>query len=111
MDMLGIIVAISIIMWYVIDKFKPLWSEINYGKYITILVSAILGCLATFGFSLDLVTAFGFTEAVTIVGQIFTVLVFMCGSSAIAEIMERIQGKSTAEVKIESPVVLKDEEK
>ena len=35
MEMLTLIIAMSAIMWYLIDRFKPLWSELSFGKYIT----------------------------------------------------------------------------
>ena len=94
MEMLTLIIAMSAIMWYLIDRFKPLWSELSFGKYITIAVSAAFAFGLTFAFGLDLVFACGLFAEMTIAGQILTGLVLMSGSSAVAEIIERIKGNS-----------------
>ena len=92
MDMLTLIIAMSAIMWYLVDRFKPLWSELSFGKYITITVSALFAFELTFAFGLDLVFACGLFAEMTVAGQILTGLVLMSGSSAVAEIIERIKG-------------------
>ena len=97
MDMLALILGLSAIMWYIIDRFKGIWSEIKIGKYITIAVSAIFGFGLSFGFGLDLIYALKLTEATSIIGVILTGFSLMSGSSAIAEILERIKGKKTEE--------------
>ena len=93
METLGIIIAISTVIWYVIDRFKPLWEHLSGGKYITIGVSAILGTIAVITFNLDILVATGIVVDVTFFGMLCTVLLYMAGSSAIAEIIERIKGK------------------
>lgn len=92
MENLTLIIALSAVMWFIVDKFKPLWSELSWGKYITILVAAIAGFGLTFAFDLDLIYACGLVAQMTIAGQILTGLVLMSGSSAVAEIIERIKG-------------------
>lgn len=92
MEMLTLIIAMSAIMWYLVDRFKPLWSELSFGKYITIAVSALFAFGLTFAFGLDLVFACGLFAEMTVAGQILTGLVLMSGSSAVAEIIERIKG-------------------
>lgn len=95
MEMLTLIIAMSAIMWYLVDRFKPLWSGLSFGKYITIAVSALFAFGLTFAFGLDLVFACGLFAEMTVVGQILTGLVLMSGSSAVAEIIERIKGTNT----------------
>ena len=48
MDMLMLIGALSMIMWYLIDRFKGMWAEMAYGKYITTGCAAILGFCSCF---------------------------------------------------------------
>lgn len=95
MDMLGLIAALSIIMWYLIDRFKPLWTEKSWGKYVTIAISAIFAIALVFSFGLDLIVALGLVSSITIVGQVMTVLTLMAGSSVVSEIISLIKGKAT----------------
>lgn len=91
--MLTLIIALSAILWYLIDRFKPMWSELKYGNYITVLISAIGGFAFSFGYQLDLLYASGLVEKASILGIIITGLTLMSGSSAVAEVIERIRGK------------------
>ena len=91
MNSITLIMALSAIIWYVIDRTKPMWSEIAWGKYITTALAGVLGAAVVFGYKLDLVCAMGMASEVSIVGQIVTVLSLMCGSSAISEIITRIK--------------------
>lgn len=100
MDMLVLIVALSTIMWYIINRFKPLWGELKFGKYITIAIAAVFGFGLAFGLGLDLLFAMGLIEAVTVIGKIITGLTLMAGSSAVAEILEAVGGKHYAETEI-----------
>jgi len=93
METLGIIIAISTVIWYLVDRFKPLWEGAKGSKYITIGISAILGTIAVITFNLDILVATGIVVDVTFFGMLCTVLLYMAGSSAIAEIIERIKGK------------------
>ena len=92
MDMLGLVMALSAILWYIIDRIKPLWSEKEYGKYITMIVAGIasLGIILTYG--IDIIFALGFSVNVTTIGQVLTALLMMSGSSAIAELIEKFKG-------------------
>lgn len=94
MEMLTLIIALSAVLWYVIDRFKAMWAEASFGKYITLAVSAIGAFALVFSFDLDLIYACGLVEATSIAGQIMTGLVLMSGSSAVAEVIERIKGKA-----------------
>lgn len=93
MNSLTLILTLSAIIWYVIDRIKVIWSEIPYGKYITTAVAGLLGAAMVFGYNLDLICAVGLISEITIIGKLMTVLAFMCGSSAISEIIARIKGE------------------
>ena len=91
MSSITLILALSAIVWYCVDRIKPIWSNKSWGKYVTTIVAGLLGAAMTFGYKLDLIHAMGLATNVTIIGQIITVLAFMCGSSAISEIIARIK--------------------
>lgn len=91
MDMLGLIFALSMIMWYIIDRFKPLWENLSYSKYITIGAAAIGGFSLTFCLGLDILVGLGLLTSITIAGQIMTGFILMAGSSAISEIITLIK--------------------
>ena len=88
-----VLISISFVIWYIVDRFKPLGEELKGGKYITIGVAAVLGTIAVATFGLDVLVAAGLVPDVTVFGQICTVLLYMAGSSAIAEVIERIKGE------------------
>lgn len=94
MDMLFLVGALSIIIWYIIDRFKELWTDLPYGKYITIGVAAVLSFLVVFCFGIDILVAFGLFAEVSIMGEILTALIFMSGSSAVAELVRLIKNTS-----------------
>ena len=91
MSSIALILALSAIIWYVIDRFKPIWSGKSWGKYVTTAVAGVLGAAVVFGYNLDLVFSLGIVAEISIVGKLITVLAFMCGSSAISEIIARIK--------------------
>ncbi len=91
MEMLQIIIVVSIIMWYIIDRFKPLWEGWQYGKYVTIAVSALFAFALSFGYGLDIMAALGVVPDTGILGTVLTALTLMGGSSAVAELIERIK--------------------
>lgn len=91
MDMLGLILALSMIMWYLIDRFKPIWEGFTYGKYTTMGISAIAGFALVFSLGLDILVGLGLLTSMTIAGQIMTGFVLMAGSSAISEIITLIK--------------------
>ena len=92
MSELGLIVALSTILWYLVDRFKPLWDGYDWGKYVTMCVAAVGGFGLTFSLGLDVIYAMELTVAMTMAGQILTGFLLMSGSSAISEIIERIKG-------------------
>lgn len=92
MDMLALIIALSAVMWYIIDRVKgQFWEGTTYGKYITICLAAIFGFALSFSFDLDIVYACGLFGNSTLAGKILTGLLLMSGSSAISEVIERIK--------------------
>ena len=93
MEMLTLIVALSAVLWYVIDRAHRLWDALPYGKWITMIVAAIGSFGLVFSFDLDLISACGLVDGVSMAGQILTGFVLMSGSSAISEVIARIKGK------------------
>ncbi len=91
MEMLQIIIVVSIIMWYIIDRFKPLWEGWQYGKYVTVAISALFAFALSFGYGLDILAALGVIPDTGILGTVLTALTLMGGSSAVAEFIERIK--------------------
>ena len=93
MEMLTLIVALSTVLWYVIDRAHPLWENLSYGKWITLVVAGIGSFGLVFSFGLDLIFACGLVDSVSMAGQILTGFVLMSGSSAISEVIARIKGE------------------
>lgn len=93
MEMLGLILGLSLMIWYLVDNMKELWANLSWHKYVTIAVVAVLAAAVVFTFGLDLIVALSLTPEVTLVGKILTMLTIMSGSSAVAEVIERITGK------------------
>ncbi len=91
MEMLEVIIIVSIVMWYIIDRAKTLWGELPRGKYITIAVAAILAFALCFGYRLDLMVALGVVPTTSIIGVILTALTLMGGSSALAELIGKLK--------------------
>ena len=89
--MLEIIILVSIVMWYIIDRAKPMWENLTYGKWITVGLSAVIGFALAFFYNLDFMAAIGVSEGVTVMGNIMTGLLFMGGSSALSELIKRIK--------------------
>ena len=92
MEMLTLIISLSIIMWYIIDRFKAMWEGIKYGKYITMFVSAVFAFSIAFGFGVDIILALGLVQEGSTIGTVITALALMSGSSAVSEIIERVKG-------------------
>ena len=84
MEMLSLILALSAVLWFLVDRFKPIWEGLSFGKYITLLVAGIGAFALVFSFNLDLILACGLVEVTTIAGKIITYLVLMSGSIAVS---------------------------
>ena len=94
MSMIAIILALSAIMWYIIDNLKDkIWGGKSYSSYITIAVSAIIAFGLAFGYGLDIIYALGLAEIVTIFGKVLTALAMMSGSAAVSELIELFRAK------------------
>lgn len=93
MEMLTLIIALSAVLWYVIDRAHPLWENLSYGKWITLVIAGIGSFGLVFSFGLDLIFACGLVDSVSMAGQILTGFVLMSGSSAISEVIARIKGE------------------
>lgn len=94
MSMITIILALSAIMWYVIDNLKEkIWGGKPYSSYITIAVSAVAAFALAFGYGLDIIYALGFAEAVTVLGEIITALAMMSGSAVVSELVDLFRAK------------------
>ena len=94
MSMITIILALSAIMWYVIDNLKEkIWGGKEYSSYVTIAVSAIAAFALSFGYGLDIIYALSFSDAVTILDKVITALAMMSGSAVVSELVELFRAK------------------
>lgn len=94
-EMLTLLFVLSTIIWFVIDRVKPFWSGLSFGKYVTIAVAAVLGAVVVFTYGIDILVALAVTNQVTIVGEILSTLVIMSGSSALSELLALIKTKAS----------------
>ena len=72
MEMLTLIIALSGVMWYLLDRLKIMWEDVSWGKWITLSCAAIAGFALTFSFNLDIIFACGLVESASIAGKIIT---------------------------------------
>ena len=93
MDALTLIIALSAVLWYCVDRFKPLWETLAWGKYVTMAVAAFGAFALVFSFNLDVLAAIALVSEITTAGKIITGLILMSGSSAISEIITKIKVK------------------
>ena len=94
-EMLTLLFVLSTIIWFVIDRVKPFWSGLSWGKYVTIAVAAVLGAVVVFTYGIDILVALAVTNQVTIVGEILSTLIIMSGSSALSELLKLIKTKAS----------------
>ncbi len=95
-EMMTLLLVLSTIIWFVIDRVKSAWSGLKYGKYITIAAAAILGALVVFTYGIDILVALAVTGQVTVIGEILSTLIIMSGSSALSELLELVKVKAKA---------------
>ena len=93
MEMITLILTMSTVLCYVIDRLKAIWSDLSFGKYITMIIAAAGSFALAFSFKLDLVYALELVENITPAGEVLTALVLMSGSSAVSEIITRVKGE------------------
>lgn len=92
MTMMKLIFLVSVLMWYIIDRFKPLWVDVKNGKYITMAVSAVFAAVLCFGLKLDLLDALNVgAHGPWWLGVVLTMLILMGGSSAFAELIDKVK--------------------
>ena len=92
MEALSTIATFSAVVWYIIDRIKPFWAKLSWGKWITIAISAILCGAGTALFNLNIIAAFGFETSLPIVAQYaITTVILMSGSSCVNEILDKAQ--------------------
>ena len=101
------ILYFSLIIWILIDRFKPIWQDTKWSGYITNLVALVMGVAVAFTFDLDILVAMDLSEEVTILGKIFTAVALMGGSSCVHEILN-IRTKTETEYEIISEAETKD---
>ena len=92
MGSISFIACFSMVIWFIIDRFKKLWSDLKYGKWITLAVSCVLSCACAFVFGIDIFFVLELTKDVTILGQFVTVLTFMSGASGVSELVNLFKG-------------------
>ena len=68
MSSIALILTLSAIIWYVVDRCKPVWQGYSWSKYITSAVAGTLGAAVVFGYNLDLICAKGIVNEISIVG-------------------------------------------
>lgn len=94
MTMIAVIIALSAILWYVIDNLKDkIWGGTKYSSYITIAVAALGAFALVFGYGLDIIFALNIVDHVTVIGEIITALAMMSGSAVVSEIVELFRAK------------------
>lgn len=94
MDLLTLIIALSAILWYLIERGKTsIWGGLSFGKWITIGCAAAGGFIMSFGFNLDILYACGLVAEPSVLGTILTALTLMSGSSGISEVIGYFKGK------------------
>lgn len=91
------ILSFSLIIWILIDRFKPLWEDCSLKSIITSGIALILGGAVSIVYQLDIVVALGLSDVVSPLGMILTALALMGGSSCVAEIMERVSNPTLNE--------------
>lgn len=94
-EMMTLLFVLSTIIWFVIDRVKPLWAALSWGKYVTIALAAVLGAVVVFTYGIDILVALAVTSQVTVVGEILSTLIIMSGSSALSELLELIKSKAS----------------
>ena len=96
------ILSFSLIIWILIDRFKPMWESSKFKSYITSAIALLMGGAVAIVYQLDIIVALGLSDVASPLGIIFTALALMGGSSCIAEIMERISGQKLPDINVMS---------
>ena len=92
MEAVTLLLTFSGMVWYIIDRIKPLWSSVSWGKWITVGVSGLLCGLGTWSLNLNIFAALGFEPVLPAVAQyVITTIILMSGSSCVSEILEKFK--------------------
>ena len=87
MAMITLILMMSVLMWYIVDRFKPLWAGAKYNcRCGAVCGSALLYLLAAFTVN---------AARPWRLGIVLTALVLMSGSSAAAEVIAKFKKLNT----------------
>ena len=81
------ILYFSIIIWILIDRFKPIWKDVKWSGYITNLVALAFGLAVSFCYNLDMLYELELVDYVSFIGKLMTAIALMGGSSCINEII------------------------
>ena len=84
------IIAFSIIMWIIIDRFKKIWEASPYKSIITTVVALVFGAFFAFTYKLDMLYELNMVENLSIGGYICTALILTGGSSCIHEVLDKL---------------------
>lgn len=94
MSMIAIILALSTILWYLVDNLKDkIWGGKSYSSYITIAVAGVLAFALTFSYNLDIICALSIVDNITVIGKIITAISMMAGSAIVSELVELFRVK------------------
>ena len=91
MELMGLILALSALLWYVIETHKHFWKNWRCKSLITTVIAAAGAFSLVFNFNLDIVYALHLTNYSCTAGQIVTGFVMMSGSSAISDVASKIK--------------------
>jgi len=92
--MLGILIACSTVVWYVVDRLNVVFdwkSKLSWGNWLSTIIVAALATIAAATYQLDLFVACEICADVTFFGCLMSVLVIAGGSSCLAEIIKKIK--------------------
>ncbi len=82
------ILYFSVIIWILIDRFKPIWQDVKWSGYITNLVALAFGLAVSFCYNLDMLYELQLVDYISLIGKFMTAIALMGGSSCINEIIE-----------------------
>lgn len=91
MEMLSVILAVSIMMWYIIDRLKHLWEKLAFANYVTMAAAAVFAFALSFGYHLDIMMALKVVNDASTMGTVMTALLLMGGSSAVSEVIGKLK--------------------
>ena len=88
--MLTTIIMLAVILWWAIDRVKPVWANLPVHGFITTMVAMAAGIALALTNKLDLLFALDVTDSVTFGGQLFAGIALMAGSSGVNELIRAL---------------------